>query len=84
MVNFTVEQLREMMDKKDNIRNMSVIAHVDHVRFHDSTERPVSIHSYTPHSLTQLNRENPPLPIRLCKKLVLSPRRTPETRTSSS
>ena len=33
MVNFTVEQLREMMDKKDNIRNMSVIAHVDHVRF---------------------------------------------------
>ena len=30
MVNFTIEQLREMMDKKDNIRNMSVIAHVDH------------------------------------------------------
>lgn len=30
MVNFTVEQLRAIMDKKENIRNMSVIAHVDH------------------------------------------------------
>ncbi len=30
MVNFTVEQIRNIMDKKDNIRNMSVIAHVDH------------------------------------------------------
>jgi elongation factor 2 len=30
MVNFTVEQIRGIMDKKDNIRNMSVIAHVDH------------------------------------------------------
>ena len=30
MVNFTVEQMREIMDKQDNIRNMSVIAHVDH------------------------------------------------------
>ncbi|KAJ3444740.1 eukaryotic translation elongation factor 2 [Anaeramoeba flamelloides] len=30
MVNFTIEQIREMMDKKKNIRNMSVIAHVDH------------------------------------------------------
>jgi len=30
MVNFTVEQLRSIMDKKENIRNMSVIAHVDH------------------------------------------------------
>jgi len=30
MVNFTVDQIREIMDKKDNIRNMSVIAHVDH------------------------------------------------------
>jgi elongation factor 2 len=29
-VNFTVDQVRECMDKKDNIRNMSVIAHVDH------------------------------------------------------
>eukprot|EP00126_Sphaerothecum_destruens_P001570 Sdes_comp14985_c0_seq1m3720 len=30
MVNFTVEQIREIMDVKENIRNMSVIAHVDH------------------------------------------------------
>ena len=29
-VNFTVDQIRAIMDKKDNIRNMSVIAHVDH------------------------------------------------------
>jgi len=30
MVNFTVDEIRGMMDKKRNIRNMSVIAHVDH------------------------------------------------------
>ena len=30
MVNFTVDQIRAIMDKKWNIRNMSVIAHVDH------------------------------------------------------
>jgi len=30
MVNFTIEQLRQMMDFPDNIRSMSVIAHVDH------------------------------------------------------
>jgi len=30
MVNFTVDEIREIMDKKRNIRNMSVIAHVDH------------------------------------------------------
>lgn len=30
MVNFTVDQIREIMDRKCNIRNMSVIAHVDH------------------------------------------------------
>jgi elongation factor 2 len=30
MVNFTVDQLRDIMDRKKNIRNMSVIAHVDH------------------------------------------------------
>jgi len=30
MVNFTVDEIRGMMDKKKNIRNMSVIAHVDH------------------------------------------------------
>lgn len=30
MVNFTAEQMRSIMDYKYNIRNMSVIAHVDH------------------------------------------------------
>lgn len=30
MVNFTVDEIRAIMDKKYNIRNMSVIAHVDH------------------------------------------------------
>jgi len=30
MVNFTVDQIRQMMDYRDNIRNISVIAHVDH------------------------------------------------------
>ncbi|KAJ2712736.1 translation elongation factor 2, partial [Coemansia sp. D1744] len=30
MVNFTVDQIRGLMDKIANIRNMSVIAHVDH------------------------------------------------------
>ena len=30
MVNFTIDQVREIMDNQDNIRNMSVIAHVDH------------------------------------------------------
>jgi len=30
MPNFTVEHIRSIMDKKNNIRNMSVIAHVDH------------------------------------------------------
>lgn len=30
MVNFTVDEIRGIMDKKRNIRNMSVIAHVDH------------------------------------------------------
>ena len=29
-VKFTTEELRGIMDKKNNIRNMSVIAHVDH------------------------------------------------------
>jgi len=29
-VNFTVDQIRELMDKATNIRNISVIAHVDH------------------------------------------------------
>ncbi|EJD34897.1 P-loop containing nucleoside triphosphate hydrolase protein [Auricularia subglabra TFB-10046 SS5] len=30
MVFFTIDQVRALMDKPDNIRNMSVIAHVDH------------------------------------------------------
>jgi elongation factor 2 len=30
MPNFTVDQIREAMYKPNNIRNMSVIAHVDH------------------------------------------------------
>lgn len=30
MVNFTIDQVRGIMDKRHNIRNMSVIAHVDH------------------------------------------------------
>jgi elongation factor 2 len=30
MVNFTVDQIYELMKNKNNIRNMSVIAHVDH------------------------------------------------------
>lgn len=30
MVKFTAEELRRIMDLKHNIRNMSVIAHVDH------------------------------------------------------
>lgn len=30
MVGFTTVELREMMDKKKNIRNVSVIAHMSH------------------------------------------------------
>jgi len=30
MVRFTVEQIKEKMEERDNIRNMCVIAHVDH------------------------------------------------------
>lgn len=30
MPKFTTDDIREMMDKPNNIRNMSVIAHVDH------------------------------------------------------
>jgi elongation factor 2 len=30
MVNFTVDEIRGLMDNSDNIRNFSVIAHVDH------------------------------------------------------
>jgi len=30
MPKFTIDQIMEIMYKQDNIRNMSVIAHVDH------------------------------------------------------
>ena len=30
MVKFTMEEVRQIMDNPNNIRNMSVIAHVDH------------------------------------------------------
>ncbi|EON97522.1 putative elongation factor 2 protein [Phaeoacremonium minimum UCRPA7] len=30
MVNFTVDEIRQLMNKPSNVRNMSVIAHVDH------------------------------------------------------
>lgn len=30
MVNFTIDEIAEIMAKPDQIRNMSVIAHVDH------------------------------------------------------
>ena len=30
MPNFTTQQMRDIMDKTDNIRNLSIIAHVDH------------------------------------------------------
>jgi len=30
MVNFTIDEIRGLMDRPTNIRNMSVIAHVDH------------------------------------------------------
>jgi len=30
MPNFTIDQIREIMDNPNNLRNMSVIAHVDH------------------------------------------------------
>ena len=33
MVKFTIDQIRQLMDLPKNIRNMSVIAHVDHGGF---------------------------------------------------
>lgn len=30
MVNFSTEEIRELMGRSTNVRNMSVIAHVDH------------------------------------------------------
>ena len=38
-VNFTIPQLRAIMDKPKNIRNMSVIAHVDH----GNVLRPIAV-----------------------------------------
>ena len=32
MVNFTVNQIRAIMDKKANIRNMGAITHMDHAK----------------------------------------------------
>ena len=36
---FTIDELRKQMDHNKNIRNMSVIAHVDHVSIRDATTR---------------------------------------------
>ncbi|KAG1142152.1 hypothetical protein G6F37_007720 [Rhizopus arrhizus] len=30
VLNFTIDEIRRLMDKVTNVRNMSVIAHVDH------------------------------------------------------
>lgn len=45
MVKFTVEELRRIMDKKNNIRNMSVIAHVDHGMCQNSYDWCINIWS---------------------------------------
>ena len=39
MPNFTVDQMRQIMDKTDNIRSMSVIAHLDVERWFESGEK---------------------------------------------
>jgi hypothetical protein len=42
MVKFTAEELRRIMDKKNNIRNMSVIAHVDHGMCQNCEQCPIN------------------------------------------
>jgi hypothetical protein len=42
MVKFTIEEIRALMDKKHNIRNISVIAHVDHGEGEKVPAGPVS------------------------------------------
>ena len=43
MVKFTIEQIRQLMDLPKNIRNMSVIAHVDHGEFAVSKNTQICI-----------------------------------------
>lgn len=53
MVKFTAEELRRIMDFKHNIRNMSVIAHVDH---------GIAFNSYCASCLfTNFDEECPPI-----------------------
>ena len=50
MVKFTIEQIRMLMDLPKNIRNMSVIAHVDHG---GSSSRANTLSKYS-HSMPQI------------------------------
>jgi hypothetical protein len=77
-VNFTIPQLRAIMDKPKNIRNMSVIAHVDHgtrkayvlkIKFNDGPRLTDMLHV---HPFVQ---ESPlsPIPWSLLRVLLLWP-----------